>query len=160
MLERCGYRVLDAGSGPEAFENLGDRRQTEVDLLLTDVIMPAGITGRKLAEDLLEKKTSLKVIFQSGYGGDIMRDSTEFLRQTNSCFLQKPCAPRDLLRAVRRCLDGLPPCGGSFRRESLNLRAGFVRNKAELKQRGPQFPYGNCPLATRSPDAAPLTRGK
>jgi signal transduction histidine kinase/FixJ family two-component response regulator len=107
LLERCGYRVLDAGSGPEALK-IWETSATEVDLLLTDVVMPAGITGRKLAEDLLEKKTTLKVILQSGYGGEIMRDSTEFLRQTNSCFLQKPCPPRDLLRAVRRCLDGLP----------------------------------------------------
>jgi signal transduction histidine kinase/FixJ family two-component response regulator len=107
LLERSGYRVLQAGSGPEALK-IWESAAPEVDLLLTDVVMPAGITGRKLAEDLLEKKTSLKVIFQSGYGGEVMRDSTEFFRQTNSCFLQKPCAPRDLLRAVRRCLDGLP----------------------------------------------------
>ncbi len=107
LLERSGYRVLDAGSGPEALK-IWESAAPEVDLLLTDVIMPAGITGRKLAEDLLGKKTTLKVIFQSGYGGDVMRDSTEFLRRTNSCFLQKPYAPRDLLCAVRRCLDGLP----------------------------------------------------
>jgi signal transduction histidine kinase/FixJ family two-component response regulator len=113
LLERCGYRVLDAGSGPEALK-VWETSSIEVDLLLTDVVMPAGITGRKLAEDLLVKKTSLKVILQSGYGGDIMRDSTEFLRQTNSCFLQKPCPPRDLLRAVRRCLDGLPVHRDSF----------------------------------------------
>jgi CheY-like chemotaxis protein len=118
LLERSGYRVLEAGSGPEALK-IWESAAPEVDLLLTDVVMPAGITGRKLAERLLEKKTSLKVIFQSGYGGEIMRDSTEFLRRTNSCFLQKPCAPHDLLRAVRRCLDGLPALreqfpGGAF----------------------------------------------
>ena len=113
LLERSGYRVLEAGSGPEALK-IWESAAPEVDLLLTDVVMPAGITGRKLAEDLLRKKTSLKVIFQSGYGGEIMRDSTEFLRQTNSCFLQKPCAPRDLLRAVRRCLDGLPALREQF----------------------------------------------
>ncbi len=107
LLERSGYRVLDAGSGPEALK-IWETVASEVDLLLTDVIMPAGITGRELAEDLLGKKSTLKVIFQSGYGGDVMRDGTEFLRRTNSCFLQKPYAPRDLLCAVRRCLDGLP----------------------------------------------------
>jgi CheY-like chemotaxis protein len=107
LLERSGYRVLLAGSGPEALK-IWESAAPEVNLLLTDIIMPAGITGRELAEDLLEKKTSLKVIFQSGYGGEVMRDGAEFLRRTNSYFLQKPCAPRDLLRAVRRCLDGLP----------------------------------------------------
>jgi signal transduction histidine kinase/FixJ family two-component response regulator len=107
VLERSGYRVLEAGSGPEALK-IWESAATGVNLLLTDIIMPAGISGRELAEDLIGKKTSLKVIFQSGYGGEIMTDSGEFLRGTNSCFLQKPCAPSVLLRAVRRCLDGLP----------------------------------------------------
>ncbi|MGA2174444.1 MAG: response regulator [Verrucomicrobiota bacterium] len=107
LLERFGYHVLEAASGPEALK-IWESAAPEVDLLLTDVVMPEGITGRKLAEDLREKKASLKVIFQSGYGGEIMGESGEFLRRTNSYFLQKPCTPRDLLCAVRRCLDGLP----------------------------------------------------
>jgi two-component system, cell cycle sensor histidine kinase and response regulator CckA len=107
LLEHSGYRVLEAGSGPEALK-IWESAAPEVDLLLTDVIMPEGVTGCKLARDLLGRKTSLKVIFHSGYGGEVMRESSELLRQTNSCFLQKPCAPRDLLCAVRRCLDGLP----------------------------------------------------
>ncbi|HEY3855906.1 MAG TPA: response regulator [Verrucomicrobiae bacterium] len=107
LLERWGYRVIQAGSGPEAMK-IWETRASEVDLLLTDVIMPEGITGRKLAEELLKKKPALKVILQSGYGGDVMRDGTAFLHRTNSCFLQKPCPPRDLLWAVRRCLDNLP----------------------------------------------------
>ncbi|HUD49646.1 MAG TPA: response regulator [Candidatus Baltobacteraceae bacterium] len=117
ILERSGYHVLEAGSGPEALK-IWESAGSKVDLLLTDVIMPEGITGRKLAEDLLGKKKSLKVIFQSGYGGDVMCDGSEILRQTNSYFLQKPCTPRTLLCALRRCLDGLPPA-----REQ--LRAGF-----------------------------------
>jgi two-component system cell cycle sensor histidine kinase/response regulator CckA len=107
LLERFGYRVLEANSGPEALK-IWEASAPEVDLLLTDVIMPDGINGRKLAEDLRGKKASLKVILQSGYSGEILGNGNEFLRQTNSCFLQKPCAPRDLLCAVRRCLDGLP----------------------------------------------------
>ena len=107
LLERFGYRVLEAGSGPEALK-IWESAASEVDLLLTDVIMPDGISGRMLAEDLRGKKNSLKVIFLSGYGGEVLGESNEFLRQTNSYFLQKPCAPRDLLRAVRCCLNGLP----------------------------------------------------
>jgi len=102
LLQRFGYRVLEASSGHEALR-VWEGAAPEVDLLLTDVIMPDGINGRKLAEDLRNKKASLRVIFQSGYGGEVMSN-----RQTNSYFLQKPCAPRDLLWAVRRCLDGLP----------------------------------------------------
>ncbi len=107
VLERSGYRVLQASSGPDALR-IWKSAAPKVDLLLTDVIMPEGVTGRELAVDLIGKKPSLKVIFQSGYGGEVMRDSGEFLRQTNSYFLQKPCEPRALLCAVRRCLDGLP----------------------------------------------------
>ncbi|HEX4119130.1 MAG TPA: response regulator [Verrucomicrobiae bacterium] len=110
FLERHGYRVLEASSGPEAlkiWESVADK----VDLLLTDVIMPGGVTGRDLAEGLLEKKSSLKIVLQSGYGGDVLSGSTDFLQRTNSYFLQKPCPPREMLRAVRRCLDGLPAKG-------------------------------------------------
>ena len=108
FLERHGYSVLEASSGAEALK-LWESAAPKVDLLLTDVIMPGGVTGRKLAEDLLEKKNSLKIVLQSGYGGDVLSGSTDFLQKTNSYFLQKPCPPRDMLRAVRRCLDGLPP---------------------------------------------------
>jgi len=107
LLERFGYRVLEAGSGPEALK-VWESAAPEVDLLLTDVIMPEGISGRMLAEKLRGKKDSLKVIFLSGYGGEVLGDCGEFLRQTNGYFLQKPCAPRDLLRAVRCCLNGVP----------------------------------------------------
>ena len=107
LLERFGYRVLEAGSGPEALK-IWETAAPDVDLLLTDVIMPEGTTGRELAEDLRGKKGSLKVIFLTGYDGEVMNGSREFLRRTNSYFLQKPCAPRDLIRAVRHCLDGLP----------------------------------------------------
>jgi len=107
LLERSGYHVLEAASGPEALK-VWESAAPDVALLLTDVIMPEGINGRQLAEYLRRKKKSLKVIFQSGYSGEVMGNSAEFLRQSNSYFLQKPCAPHDLICAVRRCLDGLP----------------------------------------------------
>jgi len=106
-LERSGYHVLEAGSGPQAMK-IWEAAVPEIDLLLTDVLMPEGVSGRKLAQDLRGKKPSLKVIFYSGYSEDVMGENTQFLRKTNSYFLQKPCPPRNLLCAVRRCLDGLP----------------------------------------------------
>ena len=113
QLERFGYRVLEADSGPEALK-VWESAASQVDLLLTDVDMAAGITGCKLAEDLHGRKTSLKIMFLSGYGGDILGESSEFLRQSNSYFLQKPCTPNELLCAVRSCLDGLPAKGEQF----------------------------------------------
>lgn len=107
ILEHFGYRVLEAASGPEALQ-VWEAVSAQVDLLLTDVVMPEGVNGRKLAEKLQSKKPSLKVIFQSGYGGEVMGKRDDSQRETSGYFLQKPCPPRELLYAVRRCLDGLP----------------------------------------------------
>jgi signal transduction histidine kinase/DNA-binding NtrC family response regulator len=108
VLQRSGYKVIEASSGKEALKVVEDGKSS-IDLLLTDVLMPDGISGRKLAEDLRQKLPDLKMVFVSGYSGDIMGPDTEHLRQANSYFLQKPCSPRDMLGAVRRCMDGLPP---------------------------------------------------
>jgi signal transduction histidine kinase/DNA-binding response OmpR family regulator len=124
LLERFGYRVVEACSGPEALK-VWESAAPEVDLLLTDVIMPEGMSGRKLAESLRGKKASLKVIFLTGYGGEVLAGSSEFLRQTNSYFLQKPCPPRELLRAVRCCLNGLPPQREQFAAPPANVPDPF-----------------------------------
>ncbi len=74
ILQDCGYRVLQAGSGVEAL-TVWQKHQGAIDLLLTDMIMPDGLSGNDLAESLLEHKPALKIIFTSGYnvedlGGD------------------------------------------------------------------------------------------
>jgi two-component system, cell cycle sensor histidine kinase and response regulator CckA len=112
VLERSGYHVLEASSGPGAFKFFQESGPP-VDLLLTDVIMPDGMSGCKLAGKLRARYPALKIVFVSGYGGEAMGQDTEHLRQTNSYFLQKPCPPHELLAAVRRCLDGLPPLEGN-----------------------------------------------
>ncbi len=56
LLERSGYRVLEACSGPESDGKSGNRRAPEVDLLLTDVVMPAGITGLQIGRGSFGKK--------------------------------------------------------------------------------------------------------
>jgi two-component system, cell cycle sensor histidine kinase and response regulator CckA len=108
LLERSGYRVLEATSGRDAFK-VWQESGNRVDLLLTDVIMPDGISGCKLARELRTLYPALKIIFVTGYSGEVIGSDTDHLRQANSYFLQKPCPPHELLAAVRRCLDGLPP---------------------------------------------------
>jgi CheY-like chemotaxis protein len=76
-----------------------------MDLLLTDIIMPGGITGRELAHQLRLTDPGLKVIFTSGYSGDVLGQDTEFVRQTDSRFLAKPCPPEVLLQTIRQYLD-------------------------------------------------------
>src|SRR5207248_913936 len=65
-LSQHGYRILQAGDGPEALE-LAKTRHDQIDLLLTDMVMPNGMTGAALAEQLLKQSDRLKVIFTSGY---------------------------------------------------------------------------------------------
>ena len=103
ILERHGYRVLEAAHGPEAmrvWETCGGA----VDLLLTDLVMPEGMSGRELATRLLRVKSQLRVVYMSGYSPDMAgRELSEAERQ---CFIQKPASPRDILQTVRQCLDG------------------------------------------------------
>jgi FixJ family two-component response regulator len=75
----------------------------EVRLLLTDVVMP-GMSGRALAEQLVEAQPALKVLFMSGYTNDAILHHG--VLEPGIAFLQKPFGPADLLRKVRAVLDG------------------------------------------------------
>jgi signal transduction histidine kinase/ActR/RegA family two-component response regulator len=102
VLGKCGYRVLEAGTGVEALA-LWHQHHGEIALLLTDVVMPVGLTGQELAEKFTEHKPSLKVMFISGYSLQVAGKSFTELDGLN--FLQKPFDDAKLSRAVRRCLD-------------------------------------------------------
>ncbi len=104
VLETFGYRVLEARSGREALD-LSPSQLEQMDLLLTDVIMPGGVTGRELAERLTSERPNLKVVFTSGYSGEVLGHDTEIMRRSKTRFLSKPCSPRELLLAIRQCLD-------------------------------------------------------
>jgi two-component system cell cycle sensor histidine kinase/response regulator CckA len=102
MLQKHGYRVLEAESGRAALA-LWPQHGDEIDLLLTDVVMPDGINGRELAEKLQALKPGLKVIYSSGYGVDIVGKG--FLKEGEN-FLQKPYPPAKLVQLMRAILDG------------------------------------------------------
>ena len=102
ILQRNGYRVFEAGSGVEAL-TVWKEHQSEIDLLLTDMIMPGGISGRELAERLLLEKPDLKVIYTTGYSLDAMSQALALTDGLN--FLPKPYHPNKLLQTTRRCLD-------------------------------------------------------
>jgi PAS domain S-box-containing protein len=103
ILQRYGYRVWDAASGVEAL-NVWKELGSKIDLLLTDMVMPDGITGRELAKQLRARKPDLKVIYTSGYSMDL--DGTAFRLKEAATFLQKPYHPLKLAQAVRKRLDG------------------------------------------------------
>jgi PAS domain S-box-containing protein len=105
ILKTHGYRVFAASSGVEALEQWPGVRG-EVDLLITDLVMPGGLSGRELAERLLRENPALKVIFTSGYSPGIAGTDLGLLDGRN--FLPKPYGPALLLQMVRTCLDQRP----------------------------------------------------
>ncbi len=103
VLERYGYRVIEAVSGVAALP-IWEQHKEKIQLLLTDMVMPHGISGRELADKLIAAKPELKVIYSSGYSLAVV--GTDMILQEGLNFLQKPYHPRKLAQAVRDCLDG------------------------------------------------------
>jgi CheY-like chemotaxis protein len=101
-LERRGYRVLEASNGIEALK-LWDQHSKEVALLLTDLVMPAGLSGQELAARLQKDNPQLPIIFTSGYSANVA--GRQLSLQTGENFLQKPFPPEQLLETVRMSLD-------------------------------------------------------
>ena len=102
VLESRDYRVITAASGMKALETWA-QRIGKIDLLLTDMVMPDGLTGRKLAERLRGDDPRLRVIFTSGYTAGMPGSDLDNVEQSN--FLAKPYRPATLLQVVRDCLD-------------------------------------------------------
>ena len=99
-LSTCGYRVWEAGNGAEALENWGSR-VAEIDLLITDVVMPV-MNGKKLAEHLLRLRPELRVIFISGHAEDVL--TTQGMLDASVDLLPKPFLPEALITKVRTVL--------------------------------------------------------
>jgi two-component system cell cycle sensor histidine kinase/response regulator CckA len=95
------YRVIEAGTGPEALK-VWDDHTGKIDLLLTDMVMPEGMTGRDLARQLRSRAPALKVIFTSGYSPEMLSNDGEF---PGIPFLPKPYQAPRLVQLVRDCLD-------------------------------------------------------
>ena|SRR5436309_11338768 len=65
LIASLGYRVLSAGSGPEALEVLC--QDTPIDVLFTDVFMPGGLHGPQLVNAARRLRPEMKILFTSGY---------------------------------------------------------------------------------------------
>jgi len=103
VLECYGYRVITAGSGLEA-RQAWSAHAAEIDLLLTDMVMPGGMSGRDLGLELQASKPALKVLYSSGYSLELAGCDAASLERIQ--FLPKPYAPNQLATAIRSCLDG------------------------------------------------------
>jgi PAS domain S-box-containing protein len=97
QLEELGYKVIAAEDGASALETL--RFHADIDLLLSDMIMPGGYNGHQLADEIRETRPDISVVITSGYP----RDGFDTGRRYR--FLQKPFTQESLARTVRAALD-------------------------------------------------------
>ena len=102
VLRTYGYQVIEATHGKDALR-VWANTDVKPDLLLTDMMMPEGMTGWDLACHIRNESPDMKVVYTSGYspeifGGEVKMDS-------NANFLPKPFHPRLLAKTVRQCLD-------------------------------------------------------
>jgi two-component system cell cycle sensor histidine kinase/response regulator CckA len=102
MLRKHGYATYDAASGADA-ERMLENGAGEVDLLLTDVLMP-GISGHELVERARRSKPSLKAIYMSGYSGGSSPLDLRNGDDNGDEVLEKPFTAAQLVRAVGRVL--------------------------------------------------------
>jgi CheY-like chemotaxis protein len=103
VLEGHGYTVLGASSGKQALQQWS-QRDRDIDLLLTDMTMPDGMTGCELANRLRTDAPNLRVIYSSGHIAGV--PGTQLAHVDERQFLAKPYRPSELLEIVRNCLDG------------------------------------------------------
>lgn len=100
MLEKRGYKVVEARNADEAF-SLALQHPSPIDLLLTDVIMPKG-TGIELAHRILRVCPDVAVLYMSGYTDNAL-PRTELLGE-RAFFIQKPFDVNALTRHVKAAL--------------------------------------------------------
>jgi two-component system cell cycle sensor histidine kinase/response regulator CckA len=101
VLGQYNYTILTASSAAEALR-VWEQNQGRVDLLLTDVVMPGGMSGRELAAELKKRKPELKVILTSGFNAAMMGKEP---RMGDTTFLPKPYLPDTAARLIRDTLD-------------------------------------------------------
>jgi two-component system cell cycle sensor histidine kinase/response regulator CckA len=101
VLEKYGYTVLEAANGEEALK-VAESHEGPVDLLLSDVVMPR-MGGPELAQALLAKRPSVKVLYMSGYTDHPM--VRRGVVNAGVAFLQKPFTPTVLVSRVREVLE-------------------------------------------------------
>jgi PAS domain S-box-containing protein len=105
VLTRLGYRIIEALNGIKALEAWKEHRH-EIRLLLTDMLLPDGMSGKDLATRILLEAPEMKVIYMSGYSGETTGGDVSMCEGVN--FLTKPIKTPKLARTVRNRLDSEP----------------------------------------------------
>jgi two-component system cell cycle sensor histidine kinase/response regulator CckA len=101
VLSEAGYATTVAGDGPEALEAAS--RMAELDLVVTDVMMPQ-MTGDELGRRLRAERPSVKVLYLTGFSDRLFKEKVTLW--ADEAFLDKPCTVKGLLEAVALLLFG------------------------------------------------------
>ena len=99
MLSHLGYRVLTTTTGSEAVAML--QQENSIEVLLSDVVLPGGLSGIEIARIARKLKPELKVVLSSGYIGDEARHD---LTRREFSFLPKPYRPAELAAKLTEVL--------------------------------------------------------
>jgi len=101
VLRSLGYTVIEAADSPAAIRILTGK--PEIDLLFTDVVLPGGLNGRTLAEEVRRKYPDVPVLFTTGYTRNAIVHQGRLDADVH--LLNKPYTAQDLARKVRDMLD-------------------------------------------------------
>ncbi|OPX96431.1 MAG: Blue-light-activated protein [Syntrophorhabdus sp. PtaB.Bin006] len=102
VLEDSGYTVIEATDGLDAVQRFSENRE-KIDLVILDVVMP-NRNGNEAYQEIQEIRHNVKVIFMSGYTGDVVLGKG--IQDSAFNFISKPASPHNLLTKVRAVLDG------------------------------------------------------
>ena len=102
ILKNLGYRTASAANGREALEFFEGKADGDVDLVITDIVMPE-MGGRQLAEKLLSRYPGIKVLLMTGYtNDDVVR---QLIDGERVMFLRKPFSASRIVKSIRDILD-------------------------------------------------------
>ena len=102
ILKGLGYEVVAAEDGAQALSML--ETLDTLDLLLSDVVLPGGLSGRELAREIAERRPEVKLLLMSGYAADVLLKEGDLSPGTD--LLHKPFRRAELARRVRAALEG------------------------------------------------------
>ena len=101
QLTSLGYSTLAAANAAEALDHV--KLGAQFDLLFTDVIMPGGMNGRELAEEVARLRPGTRVLFKSGYTEDAIVHHGRL--DPRVALLNKPYRKKDLAEKLRQVID-------------------------------------------------------
>ena len=104
-LSDLGYQVVEVATGAEALEVLAS--EVEIDVILTDIVMPGGVLGPDLAKQVRDRDPDMPIVFMSGYADQA--DARHQLRKRSGVFLQKPFTLQELVAVLSSSVGAARP---------------------------------------------------